>query len=426
MADHPHEGHRGRLRERFRTNSLSGFASHEALELLLSYCIPKRDVNPLAHALIDRFGSFSGVLDAAPEELERVSGIGEYSATFLNLVAQAAGYYQRDKYRSLTTLMTVPDMGKYCMSLFLNDTSEKLYLVALNIHGQLLGSHLICSGSLDELIIYPRHVVDAALRSNAYAVVITHNHPGGSLYPSRADEQTTKLIHRALSMIDVSLLDHIIVGGGRYASMTAQGYLDDARENDPMLSMYMSCLDDDEDDMPPARKARSGKRKDGQKSTKGNDDAPAEDGQEVKAAATKRKASQKQKASDDAESTEIELEVTPAASTRKASQKSTASDDAESAGLEREAKPAAPKRKASQKRTAGDDLESTEIEREAKPSASKRKPAAKKSPNNDGAPESIAESKRKSGQSTAKSKRQSYSNDSRLPSAESDKAAERE
>ena len=178
MADHPHEGHRGRLRERFRTNSLSGFASHEALELLLSYCIPKRDVNPLAHALIDRFGSFSGVLDAAPEELERVSGIGEYSATFLNLVAQAAGYYQRDKYRSLTTLMTVPDMGKYCMSLFLNDTSEKLYLVALNIHGQLLGSHLICSGSLDELIIYPRQVVDAALRSNAYAVVITHNHPG--------------------------------------------------------------------------------------------------------------------------------------------------------------------------------------------------------------------------------------------------------
>ena len=453
MADHPHEGHRGRLRERFRTNSLSGFASHEALELLLSYCIPKRDVNPLAHALIDRFGSFSGVLDAAPEELERVSGIGEYSATFLNLVAQAAGYYQRDKYRSLTTLMTVPDMGKYCMSLFLNDTSEKLYLVALNIHGQLLGSHLICSGSLDELIIYPRHVVDAALRSNAYAVVITHNHPGGSLYPSKADEQTTKLIHRALSMIDVSLLDHIIVGGGRYASMTAQGYLDDARENDPMLSMYMSCLDDDEDDMPPARKARSGKRKAGQKSAKGKDDAPAEDGQEVKAA-TKRKAGQKQKASDDVESTEPEREVTPAATKRKAGQKRTANDDSESTELEREATPAANKRKAGQKRTASDDSESTEpereatpaaqkrkagqkqtasddaesaeIEQEAKPSAPKRKPAAKKSPNNDGAPESIAESKHKSGQSTAKSKRQAYSNDSRLPSAESDKAAERE
>ena len=400
MADHPHEGHRGRLRERFRTNSLSGFASHEALELLLSYCIPKRDVNPLAHALIDRFGSFSGVLDAAPEELERVSGIGEYSATFLNLVAQAAGYYQRDKYRSLTTLMTVPDMGKYCMSLFLNDTSEKLYLVALNIHGQLLGSHLICSGSLDELIIYPRHVVDAALRSNAYAVVITHNHPGGSLYPSKADEQTTKLIHRALSMIDVSLLDHIIVGGGRYASMTAQGYLDDARENDPMLSMYMSCLDDDEDDMPPARKARSGKRKAGQKSAKGKDDAPAEDGQEVKATATKRKAGQKQKASDDVESTELEREVTPAV----------------------------PKRKAGQKRTASDDAESTEPEQKVIPETSKRKPTAKKSTSNDGALEPMEEPKRTPRQNVAKSKRQAHfePHDSRLPSAESDKAAERE
>ena len=114
---------------------------NEALELLLSYCIPKRDLNPLAHRLIDHFGSFAQVLDAAPEELEQVPGIGAYSATFLSLVAQAAGYYQRDKYSNRPMIMNAAEMGKYCTSLFVNDTDEKLYLISLNIHGQLLGSY---------------------------------------------------------------------------------------------------------------------------------------------------------------------------------------------------------------------------------------------------------------------------------------------
>ena len=226
MPDNPHGGHRERLRTRFLKSSLDSFEPHEALELLLSYCIPQRDVNPLAHRLIERFGSFSQVLDASPEELQRVPGIGPYSATFLNMVAQVVGYYQRDKYREKPRLTTPREMGEYCQSLFVNDKGEKLYLIALNIQGRLIGHWLICTGSLDELVIYTRDVVNAALRSNAYAVVLTHNHPGGSLEPSDADIHTTYEIRNALDSIDVALLDHIIVGGGRCASLAALGYLD--------------------------------------------------------------------------------------------------------------------------------------------------------------------------------------------------------
>ena len=253
MAENTHEGHRQRLRTRLRESSLSAFAPHEALELLLSYCIPKRDVNPLAHQLIERFGSFAQVLDASPEELEKVPGIGEYSATFLSLVAQTAGYYQRDKFRKRQRLMTAPELGRYCLTLFVNDISEKLYLVSLNIHGELLGSSLICTGSLDELTIYTRDVVNAALRSNAYAVALTHNHPGGSLRPSEADVATTYSIRDALGAIDVALLDHIIVGNGCYSSMTALGYFDEyeARIANPLMTSYLSYLDQ-EDDAPAA------------------------------------------------------------------------------------------------------------------------------------------------------------------------------
>lgn len=250
MADNPHDGHRERLRTRFRESTLDNFAPHEALELLLSYCIPKRDVNPLAHQLIDRFGSFSQVLDAAPEELEKVAGIGSYSATFLRLVAQTAGYYQRDKFQKRQRLLTAAAMGRYCTSLFLNDTVEKLYIISLNIHGVLLNHTLICTGSLDELVIYAREVVNAALRSNAYAVALTHNHPGGSLSPSAMDVQTTMEIRSALNAIDIPLLDHIIVGGGRYSSMTALGYLnaDDGRPQSDMFVEYMQQLQDEYDD----------------------------------------------------------------------------------------------------------------------------------------------------------------------------------
>lgn len=261
MADHPHEGHRERMRTRFRESSLNSFAPHEALELLLSYCIPKRDVNPLAHLLIERFGSFAQVLDASPEELEKVPGIGAYSATFLSLVAQAAGYYQRDKFRKRQRLTTAPEVGQYCLSLFVNDTSEKLYLISLNIHGQLLSHALICTGSLDELTIYTRDIVNAALRSNAYAVVLTHNHPGGSLRPSEADISTTYSVRDALSAIDVALLDHIIVGNGNYSSMTARGYFDEYAEqiSNPLMTYYLNYLDSD-DDEPVAPRAASEER----------------------------------------------------------------------------------------------------------------------------------------------------------------------
>lgn len=241
MAEHTHEGHRERLRRRMRENGLGSFAPHEALELILTFAIPQRDVNPLAHQLIDRFGSFSQVLDASVEELQRVPGIGERTAVFLSMIGQSAGYYQRDKFAEKPLMLDADMLGSYCRSLFINDNEENLYLISVNIQGRLLNSTLITTGSLDEIVIYTRNVINAALRANAYAVVLTHNHPGGSLYPSGADVATTRDIASALAAIDVPLIDHIIVASGQYVSMAADGYLDDYRRAhpNPMADSYM-------------------------------------------------------------------------------------------------------------------------------------------------------------------------------------------
>lgn len=244
-----HTGHRERLRARFRANQLNGFAPHEILELLLSYGIPQKDVNPLAHDLIARFGSLVHVLSAAPEELEQVPGMGPYSATLLSLIAQIAGYYQHEKYTARSTVDSIASMGEYCTSLFLNSERETLMLVGLDIHGKLIGSSQIIVGSLDELTIYTRDVVNAALNMNAYGVVITHNHPGGSLKASEADIASSLNIRYAMEAIGIDMLDHIIVGRDRYSSMASCGLLYPDipyGSMSPLMKHYLRKLFDEE------------------------------------------------------------------------------------------------------------------------------------------------------------------------------------
>ena len=144
--------------------------------------------------------------------------------------------------------MNAAEMGKYCTSLFVNDTDEKLYLISLNIHGQLLGSSLICSGSLDELVIYPRNVVNAALRSRARTRWCLLTIIRAARCAPAPDISTTMSIRDAMNAIDVTLLDHIIVGRGRYASMAAQGCMDYRARTNPnhLMTTYMDYLNSDD------------------------------------------------------------------------------------------------------------------------------------------------------------------------------------
>lgn len=225
LVEKEHLGHRERMRQRFRQNGLNGFAPHEVVELLLFYAIPQRDVNPLAHRLIKRFGSLHGVLDASVEELMQEDGMGEYAATLLSLVSRAAKELDMSRISQKRLLTTRRDAEEYCIHLLSGLQQEHFYMVCLNGQMELLGNVLISSGTLSEVTAYPRLVAEGALRYNAHTVVLCHNHPGGSMVPSQQDVELTARLAQLLSGIEVRLADHIIVANGESLSMARCGLL---------------------------------------------------------------------------------------------------------------------------------------------------------------------------------------------------------
>ncbi|MBE0601343.1 MAG: hypothetical protein IH607_06105, partial [Firmicutes bacterium] len=210
-----HGGHRQRMRERYRKQGLDGFAPHEVLELLLFYAIPQKNVNPLAHQLIDRFGSLYGVLNATPAQLQQVEGIGEYAATFLPLLQDAARQATRTRGTGKARLSTRQAAVDYCIHLLQGEKRELFYAICLNGQMETLRDVLIAKGSLSDVSAYPRIVLDAVLTHNAHAVLFCHNHPSGSLTPSPQDLDATRVLSGLLSEIEVVLVDHLIVSDER-------------------------------------------------------------------------------------------------------------------------------------------------------------------------------------------------------------------
>jgi DNA repair protein RadC len=219
-----HDGHRRRMRERYQKQGLEGFAQHETLELMLFYAIPQKNVNPLAHALIERFGSLYGVIHASPEQLMQTPGVGEYAATLLTLFAQAPRQAEQCRVRR-EKLTTRKSAVNYCARLLNGEKREKFYVVCLNGQMETLGNALIAQGSISDVPAYPRLVVDAVLTRNAHGALLCHNHPGGSIAPSQADLEATATLSRLLSEIEVALVDHIIVADGEALSMVRNGFI---------------------------------------------------------------------------------------------------------------------------------------------------------------------------------------------------------
>lgn len=219
-----HDGHRERLKERFRKEGLDNFTQVQALELLLFYCIPRKDTNPIAHALISRFGSFAQVLEASVSDLMKVEGVGESAAVFLNLLAQSGRYYARSCNDQIRVLSTAESCAQYLLPFFLGRTVEMVYLLCLDAKCKLLSCNCISQGSVNTAGISVRRVVEEALSTNATTVVLAHNHPGGVAVPSKEDVQTTYQIAAALRAVEVTLLDHIIVAEGDYVSLVQSGY----------------------------------------------------------------------------------------------------------------------------------------------------------------------------------------------------------
>ena len=222
-----HQGHRRRMRERFRVNGFEAFAPHEVLELLLFYGRARGDVNPLAHELLDAFGSLKGVLEARPEQLMTVHGVGEETATLISMMIPLFREYQACIREEMKRISSREEAKRYCLSLLVGRRTERFYVLCLSGGHRLLGERLISVGNLSEVSAYPRQIVETALNYNAHAVVLCHNHPGGTLRPSKDDLETTRNIQTLLQGLGISLMDHIIVAGDETYSMVQHGDLDD-------------------------------------------------------------------------------------------------------------------------------------------------------------------------------------------------------
>lgn len=220
-----HDGHREKMRARFLNAGLEAFADHEALELLLYYAIPRRDTNPIAHALMERYGSLSAVLEAPVEDLRKVEGVGESAAILLRLVPQLHRRARLADARD-TVLNSTERTGRYLLELFAGLSREVLYQLCLDQKGKLLACKRLSEGSANSTEVNIRLLAENAILTSASAVILAHNHPSGIALPSQDDFNTTEQARAALGTVGVTLLDHIIVADGDFVSMADSGFLE--------------------------------------------------------------------------------------------------------------------------------------------------------------------------------------------------------
>lgn len=218
-----HDGHRQRLKDRFRKEGLDGFSDVQTLELLLFYCIPRRDTNPIAHALLERFGSLHQVLEAPLHELEKVEGIGEQASTLISLTRQLARSYGVSRGACQNILNTTSKCGEFLKPYFLGKREETVYLLCLDAKCKALGCTEVGRGSVNSAGLSIRRIVENALAVNATSVVLAHNHPSGLAIPSAEDVVTTRRVAMALQAVGIYLADHIVVAEDDFVSLMESG-----------------------------------------------------------------------------------------------------------------------------------------------------------------------------------------------------------
>lgn len=218
MSSGVHSGHRQRMRERFLSGGLEGFGDHEVLELILFYAIPRRDVNELAHRLVESFGSFKGVLDADFEDLCKIDGIGENAATLIKIFAESFRKYVLSD-EDVYVYDKIAKVGEYAVKLFIGVSVEKLYALLFDNKMKLLDTVMVAEGVVNTVRVSTRTICEKALKKNASCVILAHNHPNGIPQPSDEDVRYSSFLRDFLANFDITLIDHIIVSGRYYKAI---------------------------------------------------------------------------------------------------------------------------------------------------------------------------------------------------------------
>ncbi len=219
-----HKDHRKRMQQRFEKNGFEGFAEHEVLEFLLFFAIPRGDVNPLSHALIEHFGSFADVLEADAADLLQVEGIGPASARLITSLMEAARYYQLQRARVPQRFSTLDEIGTYLKNYFYGARNEKLYALFLDDRNGLVAVKKMAEGSVNAAAVPKAELVRQAVRLGATQLILAHNHPRGIALPSAEDVWFTQQLRQMLQSVGIALSDHIIFdAAGDWTSMAQSG-----------------------------------------------------------------------------------------------------------------------------------------------------------------------------------------------------------
>ena len=221
-------GHRERLRERFLKTGLSGFAEHEVLELLLTLCIPRKDVKGLAKVLLKKFGSLRGVFEASQADLESVSGIGKASAICIALIRDFASYYLQQKTTQQVLFSNNASLVAFWKSRLMGLRHEVVEIAYLDASYRLMqdGIERLEDGFITRIHLQIRKVLASALKREATNIIIAHNHPSGDPKPSQADLQLTQTLQHVGYTLQIRLLDHIIIAKDNFYSFRQEGFLE--------------------------------------------------------------------------------------------------------------------------------------------------------------------------------------------------------
>lgn len=220
-------GHRLRLKEKFLQGGLSAFLDYEIIELLLTLGTPRRNCKPQAKAVLKRFKTLRGALEAAPEDLQEIQGIGPHNVFGIRLIQEVSRRFLKERMLSKPVCHSSREVFDYLYHSLRDAYKEKFKVIFLDAKNQILEEQTFSEGTVDTSVVYPREIIKAALKFNASSLIFVHNHPSGDPTPSESDRQITKELVFAALCMQIKILDHIVIGNNRYFSFADEGMIDD-------------------------------------------------------------------------------------------------------------------------------------------------------------------------------------------------------
>jgi DNA repair protein RadC len=220
------EGHRKRLRQKFLKSGLEGFHNYEIVELLLTLGTPRSDCKQQAKEAIQRFKTLRGVLEAPPEELQEIKGIGPTHIFIIKFAQELAREFLKEQILNKSYCKSSKEVFDYLYHSMRDLSKERFKVMFLNAQNQVIEVEDLFEGTLNASAVYPREIIKSAIKHNAASLIFAHNHPSGNPDPSDDDKQITRDLVFAANIMQIKVLDHIIIGNNRYSSFADEGLIE--------------------------------------------------------------------------------------------------------------------------------------------------------------------------------------------------------